>query len=296
VTFACLTLHPRQYAGGRQKEKTKKRAAACTLTAELRLASVFSHESRDPPKSATCTVKTSLGRGIAGVFSWIVGRFVRPFFEQDTSTRKAHLYASTRPTSPSRSPIFITKPRRPTATPMPSIKKLFTPSSSTKNPYGNPNHPTIIASSTPIAATKGFTPQPPPLQPASPRGSFDLLAEARVAGGRNPITGRRVASHSAAASDRDVAVAEGSHIAGSIARPGVASGSGGAGAIPQGSVDKTSAYGNRNEGVTRTHGSKYDMFVQQLRERKMGVWREPEGGFYAPERRLGEFYAPGDRR
>ena len=181
---------------------------------------------------------------------------------------------------------------------MPSIKKLFTPTSSVKNPYANRNHPTIIAATTPVAATKFCTPQPPPVRSASPRGSFDYLAEAREAVGRDPVTGRAGASQSAAGraggvAERDFVVAEGSRAAAS------GSGSGGtrtgAGPVLEGPIDRTSAYGNRNEGVTRTHGTQYDLFVQQMKDRKMGVWREPEGGFYAPERRLGEFYAPGDR-
>jgi hypothetical protein len=186
--------------------------------------------------------------------------------------------------------------------PMPSLKKLFT-SSSSRNPYTNPHHPTVIAATTPTAGTKPLAsqpaPQPAPPQSASPRGSFDYLAEAREALGRDPVTGRPLPSQSASGAAEPstrravpAPVAEGSHAAG-----GTASGTRGPGVgvvVAQGrSVDASSAFGQRNEGVTRTHGTKYDLFVQQMKEREKGGWRDPVEGYFAPERRVGEFYAPG---
>lgn len=170
---------------------------------------------------------------------------------------------------------------------MPSLKKLFNPKpGSTRNPYANPNHPTNIASSSfPTAAPTPFKVEPPQRpRSASPRASVDYLAEARQASGRDPVTGKRVAAR--AADPR------GSVVAGASSGGGRGTAGGGAGAGAAGSVDQTSAYADRNRNVKRAQGTKYDLFVQEMKERERGAWREPDRGFYAPERRLGEFYAP----
>ncbi|KAF2682114.1 hypothetical protein K458DRAFT_420051 [Lentithecium fluviatile CBS 122367] len=171
---------------------------------------------------------------------------------------------------------------------MPSLKNLFTPSANKPNPYANPHHPTNVASS---SATKASRPMPPPPPSASPRGSFDYLAEAREAAGRDPVTARRVAPRAITAFSGPTAGAtvESSRqplTSSSTTRPAdMALGT-------AGNADQTSAYASRNAGVKKTLGTKYDLFVQQVKDLEKGGWREPQEGFYAPERKLGEFYAP----
>jgi hypothetical protein len=171
---------------------------------------------------------------------------------------------------------------------MPSIKKLFTPSSHTVNPYANPAHPTNIASNS-SPATRLSRPQPPPPRPASPRGSFDYLAEARAAVGRDPVTARRLADQNQPPGGitSGIGIAESSRSSGFVREGTITVGGGGGGG-----VDEISAFNNRNNGVKKTYGTKYDLFVQQMKDKQKGVWREPRDGFYAPERRLGEFYGP----
>ena len=45
--------------------------------------------------------------------------------------------------------------------------------------------------------------------------------------------------------------------------------------------------------VKEVAGTKYDLFVKEMKARKGGRWRAPEEGYYAPEREIGEFYSPG---
>ena len=50
--------------------------------------------------------------------------------------------------------------------------------------------------------------------------------------------------------------------------------------------EETSVYaetnGGRMERGERSSGTKYDYFVKEMKARKEGRWRAPEGGFYAP--------------
>lgn len=175
---------------------------------------------------------------------------------------------------------------------MPSVfKKIFHTSypGGKHNPYADPEHPSnpnYYASPSSIPASHNFKPQQLPPRPASPRDSHDYLAEARQAVGRDPVTGKRISGRSSARSKS----APGANRAPAAARS-VQNETGAPGG-PGGSRRNVVASTERNEGDAGQIGTRYDMFVQEMRGRERGGWREPEGGYYAPERRVGEFYAP----
>lgn len=169
---------------------------------------------------------------------------------------------------------------------MPSFfKKIFHPSYPGKaNPYSRPDHPSNSKNKSAqitVNPSTGSNPQPqPPSQRSSPRGSIDYLAEARQASGRNPITGKIVPQQPQAWRQREV---DASRVGGDDVSRG-----------PSGIVVGV----ERREGgeppstQNAQRGTRYDAFVQEMSDRKRGAWKEPEGGYYAPERRVGEFYQP----
>lgn len=168
---------------------------------------------------------------------------------------------------------------------MPSLFSKLAPSSSKrKNPYSNPHHPSHAPLPTKLPNQRSAT-QPPQLRPASPRDSHDFLAEARQLTNRDPVTGRPLPREAQTAS-------ESSRIA--QARLNAAGASRGVQARPP---VESSAYLNRASKIQPTSGKRYDIISYE--ERKMRDEQErirkAMGGteFYAPERRVEEFYADG---
>jgi hypothetical protein len=150
---------------------------------------------------------------------------------------------------------------------MPSIFKKLS-GSSKNNPYVNPHHP----SHAPVPSKL----QPPAPRPASPRGSIDHLAEARISAGRDPVTGRAKQRPHDGPTSRGVRTND---------------------AVQQSnSSDGRSAFASRSAKTMQTTGSKYDLFVQMMAEKKhreMAPGNLGKAEFYAPERRIAEFYAGG---
>ncbi|KAF2019925.1 hypothetical protein BU24DRAFT_419526 [Aaosphaeria arxii CBS 175.79] len=145
-----------------------------------------------------------------------------------------------------------------------SFKKFFTPSASSrsKNPYAK--NPT--ANNAQYQHKHSSTP--------------DLLAEARQAAGRDPVTGRKVGGAGAGAA---------------------AGASGGSASSSPGLRESRSAYGDMGRGTT------YDEFVREMRASSgggagggsgSGSGNEggagaPLGGYYAPAPKMAvEYYAP----
>ncbi|KAF9739564.1 hypothetical protein PMIN03_008986 [Paraphaeosphaeria minitans] len=67
--------------------------------------------------------------------------------------------------------------------------------------------------------------------------------------------------------------------------------------VPTGIAENTeregrSVHQEASEARPNAQGTKYDLFVREMQARKAGQWSAPVGGFYAPERQLGEFYQP----
>jgi len=166
-------------------------------------------------------------------------------------------------------PHWASTPPNPTLSPsntpaiMPSLFSKFTGGSSrskSKNPYSNPHHP----SHAPLPKQPAAPSQPLPT--ASPRGSRDYLAEARELANRDPVTGQRLPQPN-------------------MPRPAQQSSP---------STD-TSAYQNRAGQTAQTTGSRCDLFSSQERERleREEAIRVARGRaeFYAPERRVEEFYS-----
>lgn len=136
------------------------------------------------------------------------------------------------------------------------------------NPYLNPHHP-------------GHNPIPNPTSMTTT--SADFLAEARKEAGRDPVTGRRRSdNHSRTTSERN----SGSE------RNSLAE-------LRQVEEEERTAYQSRAAQSTQTTGTKYELFVQEsLRKREATErLRIARGGveYYAPERRVEEFYAGGVR-
>ncbi|KAK7188067.1 hypothetical protein PSPO01_05761 [Paraphaeosphaeria sporulosa] len=161
--------------------------------------------------------------------------------------------------------------------PMPSLlNKLLHPAAASgrkQNPYTDPHSPNHPSTSQPAppSTTAGqvfSTAQPQAWRtqaprPMSPRDPHDYLAEARIASGKDPVTGH-------------------------------ASPQNGGQTSAEGNPERRakSVYQETSEGRSKTPGTKYDLYVKEMKARKAGRWRAPDGGFYAPERRLGEFYQP----
>lgn len=160
---------------------------------------------------------------------------------------------------------------------MPSLlNKLLsstTASGKKPNPYTDPHHPNHPSTSQPaptstnaghafsISQLQAWRPQTARL--TAPREPHNYLAEAREASGKDPVTGQPRPQNGG-----QTRVEE------------------------QQERGERSVYQEASEGRSNTHGTRYDLFVQEMKARKVGWWRAPDGGFYAPERRLGEFYQP----
>lgn len=171
---------------------------------------------------------------------------------------------------------------------MPSLFSKLTSGTPSKskskhtNPYSNPHHPSH-------APIPGKPTQP--LRSASPdMSTHDLLAEARLSANRDPITGKRLPQpvmpplHS-------------SNQRQTTAQPRAQATS--SPTLNPSSGEDPTAYTFRASQTPQTMGSRYDLFSAEER-RRMEVEekiRIARGGqeFYAPERRLEEFYAKGVR-
>jgi hypothetical protein len=107
-----------------------------------------------------------------------------------------------------------------------------------------------------------------PLHPASPREAPDLLAEARQVAGRDPVTGRPRIDIASQGSGPQQPLAE-----------------------PSQAADPKAAYIERARQSGRVPYESYEVFVQEM------VAKRVRGGseYYAPERRVEEFYAGGVR-
>ncbi|OAL03942.1 hypothetical protein IQ06DRAFT_291576 [Phaeosphaeriaceae sp. SRC1lsM3a] len=159
---------------------------------------------------------------------------------------------------------------------MPSFFSKLTGSSKRNNPYANPNHP----SRAPLPQKTVTNSQPnEELRPASPRDSVDYLAEARLAVNRDPVTGKTLSQSSMPQSSGRQEQAQSSAAGRGAAEP--------------------SAYASRASQSPQTMGTRYDLFTMEERKRmeREEKIRIARGGqeFYAPERRIGEFYAGGVR-
>ncbi|KAF1945218.1 hypothetical protein EJ02DRAFT_419747 [Clathrospora elynae] len=145
------------------------------------------------------------------------------------------------------------------------------------NPYKNTHHlghnpnPALTSKNAPENPAS-FTQKLLPRRPASPP---DLLAEARQLAGRDPVTGKRHAYMIAqTASERQQHLAE----------------------VRQSATDERTAYRDRAAKTQQTPGQRYDLFVQEMVAKRDGdavALRAVRGGaeYYAPERRVEEFYA-----
>ncbi|KAF2188308.1 hypothetical protein K469DRAFT_685031 [Zopfia rhizophila CBS 207.26] len=141
-----------------------------------------------------------------------------------------------------------------------AMKKFFRPAipGGKVNPYANPQNPNRNPPQAPPATTitNAFK------GPASPRGSRDYLAEAREAVGRDRVTGKKKA-----------AVSSSAHGESSDSKVRNVRGGGGA----------------RN-------GTRYDLFVQEMKERKAGNYAQPTEYYAPPAKPMTEYYAPDARR
>ncbi|KAF2473934.1 uncharacterized protein BDR25DRAFT_162768, partial [Lindgomyces ingoldianus] len=108
-----------------------------------------------------------------------------------------------------------------------------------RNPYLDPSNPNYNP-----------TQPPPPTTPsrafnrtilASPRGSSDFLAEARETVGRDRVTGKRIVSANGG-KDRDRGRGRG--------------------------TEERSAYADHSSNIRIRSGTKYDLFVQEMKERR----------------------------
>lgn len=158
---------------------------------------------------------------------------------------------------------------------MPFFFSKFTSSSKRNNPYANPHHPSRVP--VPQNGASGSQPSEP-IRPASPRGSIDYLAEARMAVNRDPVTGKVLSQP---------------NIPPSSMQPQGHSSAAGSGTAER------SAYASRASQSPQTMGTRYDLFTMEERKRmeREEKIRIARGGqeYYAPERRIGEFYAGGVR-
>ncbi|KAF2265775.1 hypothetical protein CC78DRAFT_615618 [Lojkania enalia] len=173
-----------------------------------------------------------------------------------------------------------------------TLKKVFHTSqpNSQKNPYINPHHPNHNPAPAPPTTTTAtaFRPRSPARPSASPRGSSDFLAEAREAVGRDRITGRRLVHSTPSPGPRSHSLPPGQI----ISRGRTLQTDQDPFADPQAEEGETSTFSMRNQGVRAKSGTRYDLFVREMKERREGAVREPTGGYYAPKpRQLTEFYA-----
>ncbi|KAI8942748.1 hypothetical protein NX059_000792 [Plenodomus lindquistii] len=125
------------------------------------------------------------------------------------------------------------------------------------------------------------------LRPVSPRRVSDLLADARLAAGRDPVTGRlRPDMASLTASERSAAERELTE------------------QLKELEERKRIAYQSQAK-VKNSMGERFDRLMQKVPANKLAnnaaaarrartEYRDPEGNkleYYAPERRIGEYYA-----
>ncbi|ORY09665.1 hypothetical protein BCR34DRAFT_602666 [Clohesyomyces aquaticus] len=159
-----------------------------------------------------------------------------------------------------------------------SLKKIFhAPHPVGKpNPYAKPSNPYSNSPQVPPPVTPGqvFS---TPKRPASSRGSSDFLAEARAAVGRDPVTGKRTTS----------TLPNGHRRNASRSLPNLGS-----------SAEREGRSGgneNCNEGMSAggvRSGPRYELFVQEMKERREGNFPVPPQGYYAPAPRpMVEYFA-----
>jgi hypothetical protein len=164
---------------------------------------------------------------------------------------------------------------------MPSLFKRLTSGTPSKhnNPYSNPHHPSH-------AHIPGQ-----PLRSASPDIPFrDLLAEARLTANRDPLTGKLLPQPVMPPNQSTVQ---------SRTQPNLTTTST-SNPPPNSTVDQEpTAYAFRAAQTPQTMGTRYDLFSSEERRRmeREEKIRIARGGqeFYAPERRMEEFYAEGVR-
>jgi hypothetical protein len=156
---------------------------------------------------------------------------------------------------------------------MPSIFSKIGGSSKRNNPYRNPHHP----SHKPLPQKHTTDPIPIMTQQTDlPPVSRNLLAEARQLANRDPVTGRLLPSPVMPQSANE---ANKQPKAQSKNTP---------------NATEVSAYSSRASQTVQTTGSKYELFSIEERRR---IAREERiriarggGEFYAPERKLDEYY------
>jgi hypothetical protein len=169
---------------------------------------------------------------------------------------------------------------------MPSLFARFTGAGSKKNnPYINAYHP----SHAPIPKQPTTTTSQP-LPTVSPRGSHDFLAEARSLANRDPITGRPLPEPIAPVpTARQSSMPKMLQSKKSRKKLGQQKSEGGRATANE----EMSAYLNRASQTKQATGKRYDLFSAAERERierEEAIRIQRAGEFYAPERRVEEFY------
>ena len=180
---------------------------------------------------------------------------------------------------------------------MPSIiSKVLHPSypgGKKPNPYTNPHHPNHNPGPSSTFATPWKCKQQSQQQQSTTNrrtsldGSADLLAEARQSAGRDPITGNlvprlknpllRLPAH------RRI------HLQRVRPAPTV-----GLKERERARTEDGSAYNNTIAGRRVTSGTKYDLFVQEMKEKQKVALGQSMTGYYAPAPRPPvEYYTPG---
>ncbi|KAH8714079.1 hypothetical protein GQ44DRAFT_829940 [Phaeosphaeriaceae sp. PMI808] len=161
---------------------------------------------------------------------------------------------------------------------MPSFLSKLNPSSKRNNPYLNAQHP----SHTPLPPKQSQNPYPsiPPLRPVSPTISHNLLAEARIATNRDPITGTLKSPRAPTQNTSSAELASNARVNGAL------------NAIEAlgPSVERKAYLSRASQGT----GSQFGLIAGEERRRAEEVER---GGaeYYAPERRVEEYYGGGGR-
>ena len=149
-----------------------------------------------------------------------------------------------------------------------SIKKVIHPTKVDKNnPYSHPSHPNHNPIIVPASKTSALPTTTPTLPTAATGGSTALLAEARIAVGRDPVTGQRLRATQSSSELWFSAPTGGSTRSESVANSsGVvqpARSSQAAAAAAQ--EPELSAYNTRAKTQVPKTGTRYDLFLQSLR-------------------------------
>jgi hypothetical protein len=166
---------------------------------------------------------------------------------------------------------------------MPSFLSKFSSSSKRNNPYLNVHHPGY-ASLPQNSNTQLYTTSKPisTFQSVPPVNSRNLLAEARQVAHRDPITGRPLPYPIIPPTASETVFESSARSNGFIEKPGV-------------DAEK----GARAGQIVQTTGSRYDLVASEERRMREEAERiiKTRGGleFYAPERRMEEFYSGGVR-